>query len=156
MKKFLMLAVAAFVLLVGTGCEPKEKINPIQAGIIGEWQLVSWSDGMSDEVEVYAEFKSDMTFVRYQKVQYVYFVKYTGQYLVTDNVVSGTYDDGKAWGASYTVTLSNNGQNIEMVNTMNIDDISLFAKTTIPQEVLNGAITMTSRGEEVYMLDRFL
>jgi hypothetical protein len=71
-------------------------------------------------------------------------------------VVSGTYDDGKAWGASYTVTLSNNGQNIEMVNTMNIDDISLFAKTTIPQEVLNGAITMTSRGEEVYMLDRFL
>jgi hypothetical protein len=156
MKKFLMLAVAAFVLLVGTGCEPKEKINPIQAGIIGEWQLVSWSDGMSDEVEVYAEFKSDMTFVLYQKVQYVYFVKYTGQYLVTDNVVSGTYDDGKAWGASYTVTLSNNGQNIEMVNTMNIDDISLFAKTTIPQEVLNGAITMTSRGEEVYMLDRFL
>lgn len=156
MKKFLMLAVAAFVLLVGTGCEPKEKINPIQAGIIGEWQLVSWSDGMSDEVEVYAEFKSDMTFVLYQKVQYVYFVKYTGQYLVTDNVVSGTYDDGKAWGASYTVTLSNNGQNIEMVNTMNIDDISLFAKKTIPQEVLNGAITMTSRGEEVYMLDRFL
>lgn len=156
MKKFLMLVVAAFVLLVGTGCEPKEKINPIQAGIIGEWQLVSWSDGMSDEVEVYAEFKSDMTFVLYQKVQYVYFVKYTGQYLVTDNVVSGTYDDGKAWGASYTVTLSNNGQNIEMVNTMNIDDISLFAKTTIPQEVLNGAITMTSRGEEVYMLDRFL
>jgi hypothetical protein len=156
MKKFLMLAVAAFVLLVGTGCEPKEKINPIQAGIIGEWQLVSWSDGMSDEVEVYAEFKSDMTFVLYQKVQYVYFVKYTGQYLVTDNVVSGTYDDGKAWGASYTVTLSNNGQNIEMVNTMNIDDISLFAKTTIPQEVLNGAITMTSRGEEVYMLYRFL
>ncbi len=156
MKKFLMLAVAAFVLLAGTGCEPKEKINPIQAGIIGEWQLVSWSDGMSDEVEVYAEFKSDMTFVLYQKVQYVYFVKYTGQYLVTDNVVSGTYDDGKAWGASYTVTLSNNGQNIEMVNTMNIDDISIFAKKTIPQEVLNGAITMTSRGEEVYMLDRFL
>jgi hypothetical protein len=122
----------------------------------GEWEGRLFADLAEKEPEVYAEFKSDMTFVLYQKVQYVYFVKYTGQYLVTDNVVSGTYDDGKAWGASYTVTLSNNGQNIEMVNTMNIDDISLFAKTTIPQEVLNGAITMTSRGEEVYMLDRFL
>ena len=101
------------------------------------------------------EFKSDMTFVLYQKLQYVYFVKYTGQYLVTDNVVSGTYDDGKAWGASYTATMGADGSTIELVNTLNIDDISLFTRTAIPQDVVNGSVSMTTRGEEIYMLDRF-
>ena len=89
-------------------------------------------------------------------LQYVYFVKYTGQYLVTENVLSGTYDDGKAWGASYTVTLGADGQTIELVNSANIDDISIFAKSTVPQDVIDSAVSMTSRGEEIYMLDRFL
>ena len=155
MKKMLMLVVAALALVASVGCEPKVKVNPIQAGIVGEWKLTAWSDSMSEEVEVYAEFKGDMTFVLYQKLQYVYFVKYTGQYLVTDNVVSGTYDDGKAWGASYTATMGADGSTIELVNTLNIDDISLFTRTAIPQDVVNGSVSMTTRGEEIYMLDRF-
>lgn len=156
MKKFLMAIMAALCIMASVGCEPQEKVNPIQAGVVGEWKLSSWSDGMSDDIEVYAVFNGDMTFTLYQKVQYVYFVKYTGQYLVTENVLSGTYDDGKAWGASYTVTLGADGQTIELVNSANIDDISIFAKSTVPQDVIDSAVSMTSRGEEIYMLDRFL
>ena len=39
--------------------------------------------------------------------------------------------------------------------TLNIDDISLFTRTAIPQDVVNGSVSMTTRGEEIYMLDRF-
>jgi hypothetical protein len=113
-------------------------------------------------IDVYLEFKSDNTFVLYQRDfrTPIYYNTYTGTYLLTDHLITGKYSDGKKWGAvngynaEYTVVEEK--AMLKLTNVDSPDDVSLFEATTIPAEIKGGAVTMTTRGEEIFDVVRYL
>ena len=159
MKKILTLALVLVVALMATSCGPKGKENPLVKGVLGEWKLTSWSASLIEQIEVYVEFKADNTFVLYQKDLQtpIHFVTYKGTYLITDDIITGKYSDGKNWGAvnGYTTTLELDGT-LKMVNVDNPDDVSKYTKTTIPSSVKGGTTTMSTRCEESVDFKRYL
>ena len=45
---------------------------------------------------------------------------------------------------------------LKLTNIDSPDDVSLFEATTIPAEIKGGAVTMTTRGEEIFDVVRYL
>ncbi len=158
MKKILAI-LTLFASLTLTSCGGDGANDTLAKDIVGQWHLVSWSSEMSENIDVYVEFKADSSFALFQKdwnspIQYA---SYTGTYLVADGIVTGKYSDGKNWGAAngYTATVSEDGK-LTLVNVDNQDDISIFAKATIPSDVTTRTAIMTTRGEESFQITRFL
>ena len=147
MKKFLKtiyIAAIAVAVLAAAGCSTKGGDDPkaaVGTKIVGEWRLSSWSDSYKENMEVYVSF-SGSSFTLYQRLQYVYFVKYSGTYTVTDGVLSGVYSDTRPWGASYTVEFSDGDSVMTLTNFEVPDDVTVYTKTTIPSDV-KGAVSAT-------------
>ncbi|MBQ9137353.1 MAG: lipocalin family protein [Alistipes sp.] len=141
MKKILLVAVALMGLIF-TGCGEGSKANPLIKGVVGEWHMtkssIVTSTAVKEAVDVYIEFKADNTFELYQRhfTEPLYYQHYSGTYLITGDVISGKYSDGKSWGAAngYTATLDAEGK-LTLVNVDFTDDASVFTKETIPAAV---------------------
>lgn len=151
MKKILMLAVAVASLFAVTGCGSKANENPLIKGMVGQWQMTKSplrTSSTKEKLEIYVEFKSDNTFDLYQKDlnEPIYFKHYSGTYLITGDIVTGKYSDGKSWGATngYKTELNMAGE-LSMTNVDITDDITVYAKKDIPAEV----ISATTRGAVV-------
>lgn len=159
MKKILTLALVLVVALMATSCGPKGKENPLVKGVVGEWKLTSWSASLIEQIEVYVEFKADNTFVLYQKDLQtpINYVTFKGTYLISGDIITGKYSDGKNWGATngYQTTLEPDGT-LKMVNADNPDDVSKYTKTTIPSSVKGGAAKLSTRGDEAVEVKRYL
>lgn len=145
MKKILMLAVAFVSLFAVIGCGPKVDENPLVKGMVGQWQMTKSSlrtSSTKDKLEIYVEFKADNTFDLYQKDlnEPVYFKHYSGTYLITGDIVTGQYSDGKSWGATngYKTELNMAGE-LSMTNVDVVDDITVYAKKDIPASVISAA-----------------
>lgn len=145
MRKILMLAVAIASLFAVTGCGPKANENPLIKGMVGQWKMTKSplrTSNTKDKLEIYVEFKADNTFELYQKNlnEPIYFNHYSGTYLITDDIVTGKYSDGKSWGATngYRTELNMAGE-LSMTNVDVADDITVYAKSDIPAEVISAA-----------------
>ena len=145
MRKILMLAVAIASLFAVTGCGPKAHENPLIQGMVGQWKMTKSplrTSNTKDKLEIYVEFKADNTFELYQKNlnEPIYFNHYSGTYLITDDIVTGKYSDGKSWGATngYRTELNMAGE-LSMTNVDVADDITVYAKSDIPAEVISAA-----------------
>ena len=79
------------MLLALAGCGEKESGKGVK--VAGEWQLVQWNDA-TPEFKVYIDFNADGTFEMYQQVWSFDYELYTGKYVVTGDVMTGTYADG--------------------------------------------------------------
>ena len=105
------------------------------------------------------EFKSDNTFVLYQKDinAPIYYNVYDGTYLIDGAVITGKYSDGKNWGASngYKASIDDQGR-LTLINVDNGSDISVYAPEVVPEEIKAGAVVMTTRGEEMFDIVRYL
>ncbi len=159
MKKigiFMAVLVAAFVSAVSCTKSTKSNENMVYAAIEGEWHMTSWSGEMSESIDVYVEFNADRTFVLYQKLKKQYFVKYAGQYSIVDNVLTGLYDDNTPLNSSYNVDLNSDNTRLTLSSREHPDDITIFAKEPIPSTVVDGARRLTSRGETVLDVRKFL
>ena len=103
MKRILIYILSAAVCLL-TSCE-KEKT--LAEKLMGDWHCTA----VSTEAEIYATFTAENTFVLYQQIGEGAFRVYNGTYelAVQDGtdalaVLTGRYNDGTEWGASYKVT----------------------------------------------------
>lgn len=94
MKSFKIFSLAMLMLLALTGCGEKEGGKGVK--VAGEWQLVQWNDA-TPEFKVYIDFNADGTFEMYQQVWSFDYELYTGKYVVTGDVMTGTYADGSNW-----------------------------------------------------------
>ena len=145
MRKILMLAVAIASLFAVTGCGPKANENPLIKGMVGQWKMTKSplrTSNTKDKLEIYVEFKADNTFELYQKNlnEPIYVNHYSGTCLITDDIVTGKYSDGKSWGATngYRTELNMAGE-LSMTNVDVADDITVYAKSDIPAEVISAA-----------------
>lgn len=84
--------------------------QPKVLDITGQWELADIVDTKSvqigsETVEIYIDFKADNTFELWQKLGEGRHRKHEGTWTLTESVLTGKYSDGKAWGASYEVSI---------------------------------------------------
>lgn len=142
MKSFKIFSLAMLMLLALTGCGEKEGGKGVK--VAGEWQLVQWNDA-APEFKVYIDFNADGTFEMYQQVWSFDYELYTGKYVVTGDVMTGTYADGSNWACGYKVNVVD-GQ-LTMYSQEDQSVTSLYEKCTIPEEIK--AEASTTRAMEV-------
>lgn len=142
MKSFKIFSLAMLMLLALTGCGEKEGGKGVK--VAGEWQLVQWNDA-TPEFKVYIDFNADGTFEMYQQVWSFDYELYTGKYVVTGDVMTGTYADGSNWACGYKVNVVD-GQ-LTMYSQEDQSVTSLYEKCTIPEEIKVEA--STTRAMEV-------
>lgn len=157
MKKigiFIAILAVAAVLMPSCSESSKQKADTTYATIEGEWHMVSYSGEMSENIDLYVKFNADRTFVQYQKLRFPYFVKYAGQYSITDGVLTGLYDDNTPTN-TYNVEFGSENTRLILTKVDAPDDITVFAREAIPSSVTDGAKNLTTRGEEVYNVKKF-
>ena len=142
MKSFKIFSLAMLMLLALIGCGEKEGGKGVK--VAGEWQLVQWNDA-TPEFKVYIDFNADGTFEMYQQVWSFDYELYTGKYVVTGDVMTGTYADGSNWACGYKVNVVD-GQ-LTMYSQEDQSVTSLYEKCTIPEEIK--AEASTTRAMEV-------
>lgn len=130
MKSFKIISLAMMLLVALTGCGEKEGGKGVK--VAGEWQLVQWNDA-TPEFKVYIDFNADGTFEMYQQVWSFDYELYTGKYVVTGDVMTGTYADGSNWACGYKVNVVD-GQ-LTMYSQEDQSVTSLYEKCTIPEEI---------------------
>lgn len=154
--KFFCVAFASLALM--NGCSKSDGNNsseePGSGTVVGQWHLVSWSN--LSAADVYLSFNDTGSFEIYQRVYSPAYEHYDGTYSYDKGVLSGIYSDSKAWGSSYKVTFSSNGSLMTLSSIESAGDVSVFEKSTIPDDILSGELTSTPQsrsGEEPF---RFL
>lgn len=143
MKNLKIWSIAMMLIMAVTACDetkPEPAPGPGPggggdiAGIVNEW-VINTYNGAEPEFVVYIDFNDDNTFTMYQQVYSLDFVCYEGSYSVDDDVLTGTYTDGKNWASAYKVGVSEDGKTLTMSSQEDVSMVSVYTSTTIPEEV---------------------
>lgn len=125
MKRILYIAILALVAL--TGCK---KEDTLADRLIGEWR----GNSLTVEAGIYISFSGDGTFELYQKLETEGFELRRGTWSVSGDILSGVYNDGEAWAATYkaaleedTLTLTSQNESAE-INTYTKSEIPAYIK----------------------------
>ena len=104
--------------------------------IVGDWHC----QATSVDAEIYVTFTTEGTFALYQKIGEGAFRLYNGTYTLAGTVLSGKYNDGSAWGASYEVTSSDS----DTLTLTAEGVVETYGRVTggIPEEVLASCVTV--------------
>ena len=132
MKRIIYMLAAALLIMScgdnGTGNGGSTEL-PLEQKIIGEWH----STALSIEADIYLKFTEDKTFELYQKIGDGGHRLYRGSWNLEDNLLTGKYNDGEDWAASYLVTMHD--KFLTLVSNNDAVEESVFAKEEIPAEV---------------------
>lgn len=108
----------------------------VRGGWSGEWMLALWNGGDAMAGSVYLNLADDGTFTLYQSIDRSGFACYRGRYTLTpqgtQNVLTGTYDDGTGWKERYYLT--RNGDNL-VLTAVDGGDVSEYERREIPDYV---------------------
>ena len=145
MKKILYILAAAICILASC-----EKFKTVDEKIVGDWHCSS----ADIEAEIYVTFNADKTFVLYQQITQGAFRVYNGTYQIAESedgsghVLSGEYNDGKAWGAQYELSMADS--KVMTLTAEGITETYEKLKEGIPTEVKgSSAVVVKSEGSDV-------
>lgn len=104
MKRIILSIITLLAVL--TGCEEKPKA----LDITGTWELtgieITKAAQLGEEtIEVTITFNADNTFQLTQMLGQGRAQEFGGTWSLTENTLSGKYDNGKDWGSTYTISL---------------------------------------------------
>lgn len=120
-----------------SACGDKGSDSKKGLDITGQWELIDIETKAVQigeaEIEVYIEFNKDNTFNLWQMIGAGRFEKMTGTWILNQNVLSGKYSDGKAWGANYEVGIESG--NLVMTETKQDIQTYIYRKCTIPSDI---------------------
>lgn len=98
----------------------------------GVWKLVQWRDSQPS-FEVYMEIDATGGVLLWQKIDSRNWEKFLSAAYTEDGVISGVYDDGVAWGASYYYSV--NGDSMTWTDTQDSSDVSVYQRSTLPADL---------------------
>lgn len=98
--------------------------------IAGTWHLTQWR-GAEPSFDVYLSITEEGIVTLWQRIESREWQRYYSTAAIENGVISGTYTDGVAWGASYNVTLGN--ETMTWVNTADSGDISVYTRAELPE-----------------------
>lgn len=116
----------------------------VQTNIVGKWHLTSWCDA-EPEFDVYIEFTKDGNFNIYQQTWTFTYEHFAGTYSVNNNILSGQYNNGQSWTASYIHEVKDS--KLTLMNTVDLDEKGVYEASVIPAEIIEEATT--TRAEEI-------
>ena len=129
MKRIIYIAIFALVAL--TGCQKENsKVPTLKQMIVGEWR----GSEISVDAAIYLSIKADGTFELYQKMTSDDFELRRGTWSLEGDILSGTYNDGEPWAASYKVSADSV---LTMVSQAEGAETSVYIRCAIPVEIMN-------------------
>ncbi len=109
---------------------------PVGAGdtseIAGTWQLTEWR-GAEPSFDIYLDITADGVVTLWQRLESREWECYYSSADFVDGLLCGTYTDGVAWGASYSVTLGENA--MIWVDVADPADISIYSRAELPSDL---------------------
>lgn len=131
-----MKRITICLLLMTFLCGCREKVSHMD--ITGEWRLTDMALTKSvqigdEEVDIYISFSADSTFAMWQFLGAGRYAPYAGKWSLSEDILSGTYDDGYSWGNVYKVSLEDDTLTLEA--TQNSSDTYVYSRTAIPDEL---------------------
>lgn len=115
--------------------------------IVNEWKLATWG-GADAPFTVYIDFNEDNTYEMYQQVYGLEFVKFSGTYNVSGNIVTGTYSDGQNWKSGYKASISGDFNTLVLNSQEDVSIESVYEVTLIPEDIRTEASTRSVVGVE--------
>ena len=105
---------------------PVPPTPPVSGGdtssIAGVWHLTTWR-GAEPSFEVYMDINAEGGLMLYQRIESRYWDIFASTAAIADGIISGTYADGTAWGASYNVSVE--VDTMTWVSTLDSADVSV-------------------------------
>lgn len=145
MKRTLYILLAAFAIIAcGEKADPEnenqgsEPVATLSSQIIGEWH----SESLQIDADIYMAFAQDGTFELYQQIGDGAHRLYRGTWSINEEkaILSGKYNDGNNWAASYSVTLDKD--TLTLTSDNDTKEKSIYKKETIPAEVKEGCVVV--------------
>ena len=143
MRKFVYIFLALATIFVSSCSKDKKTAT----NILGQWDLTdvtltTKATQIGDQtVSVFLDFQSDGTYTMYQMLNKGRHRIYKGTWAIQDNLLKGTYQDGKKvrdWGNVYSVSVE--GDVLTMTATVNSADVNVYTRCTIPEDVIKNAV----------------
>lgn len=129
MKKILFI-LSALMLLAACGKNNGDKTKlTLEQKLYGEWHSTS----LPIDGEIYLNFSEDKTFELYQQIGEGAHRLYRGTWALEGNLLTGKYNDGEDWAASYNVDVAD--KTLTMTSNNDAAEASVYEKTEIPAEV---------------------
>lgn len=137
MKKIKNIVLALAVMAAAVSCGKKAE-KPLD--ITGEWNLTrveTRATTIGDQsVDVYISFTSTNSFELYQMLGTGRYRKFSGSWTLTEKTLSGKYSDGKLWGSTYEVEITDDVMTLSSAS----GEVSTYRKAAIPDSVKSEAI----------------
>lgn len=116
--------------------------NELPTTMAGTWRLHEWH-GTTPDFGVYMDITAEGSITLWQRIDSYEWSTYHSTATLNGDVISGTYSDGYAWSASYSVTLD--GDVMTWTNTENSNDVSVYVRTTLPDNLAETRATESNR-----------
>lgn len=134
--------LSALLMLAGCGEKNGEDDKKSTAELLcGEWH----STTLTVSGDVYLDFNEDKTFEMYQKIGDGAYRLYRGTWNVENDILSGKYNDGENWAASYDVAIE--GKNLTMTSRNDAAEVTKYSSCTVPEEVKAGSVVVVKSPE---------
>ena len=125
MKKLAFLIISALLLF---SCEKQPAFK--FEDLVGEWHHHSeYEDG--SVADVYVAFEKDGSFRLYQLIGEGRYTYFRGVWTYKDGLLSGTYEDGSSWAASYKVGVLQDA--LLLTCSRHPEEEYLYLSCTIPE-----------------------
>jgi hypothetical protein len=151
MKSFKILSLLMLAAVAMVGCQKNNSDNPgggisNVSGIVKEWRIATWA-GETAPFDVYIDFNEDGSYEMFPQVYSLYYERFSGNYTLSGDIVTGTYSDGSNWKSAYKASLSSDGMQLTLHSQEDVSIESVYNSTIIPDAVK--AEATTSRSVEV-------
>lgn len=127
MKRIIFIAILG--LLAFTGCKKEPSLAEL---LCGEWR----GSELSVDAGIYIRFAADGTFELYQKMGTEGFELRRGNWALAGDILSGTYNDGEPWAASYKASV--NDDKLTLVSQKEGAETGVYSRCTIPGGIKTG------------------
>ena len=134
MKKIIYI-LSAVLLMTACGELGNQELTPEQK-ICGEWCSTDLPTGGS----LYLSLTENNLFELYQQISEGRHRLYRGSWQLEGDVITGKYNDGEDWGATYTVTLGVNSMTLTSTDDSALKTV--YQRASIPENIKTGSIVI--------------
>ena len=140
MKRILYITIIALAAFVGC-----KKDNP--APTLSQMLQTQWrANNTSTEGAIYINFLSDKTFELYQNLDSERFELRRGKWTLDGDILSGEYNDGQQWNASYKITIVESTSTLTMVSQNEGGETNIYTECVIPDGIKENCTVVVKSG----------
>lgn len=131
-------------LLILAGCGEKNGSDNQKSTaelLCGEWH----STTLTVSGDIYLDFNDDKSFEMYQKIGDGSYRLYRGKWNIENDILTGKYNDGENWAASYDVAIE--GKSLALTSKNDAAEVTKYTSCTIPEEVKKGSVVVVKSAD---------